>query len=208
MALRQDKKTLLIVEDDIDIRTSVKELLTSILPIGVIDTGDGKAALEIIRTQHVDVILTDIKLPAIDGLEFASCVKASGLNVPIIFFTAYADKESAIRALRLGAFEFIEKPFQVSFLVDAIKRALSREDTQLIFKLQGLNLSSKQTEVLDHLLRGKTNREIGDQVNLTEPTVKYHVGELFRHFSASSRFELKEKVWQWLESKNLGRNAP
>lgn len=196
-----DKKILLIVEDEEEVRSGIKEILSSLLDIDILEAHDGKAALEIVKNRAVNAILTDIRLPTMDGLEFISCAKAIGLNIPIIFFSAYADKDNALKALRLGAFEFIEKPFQMSHLVNVVKKALLQENLKLASRLQSLNLSAKQTEILEFLLQGKTNREIANTVKLSEPTVKYHVGELFKQFATTNRFELKEKVRSIIESR-------
>src|SRR5437870_4081166 len=100
---------VLIVDDDGEVRQCVKQMLELKLDASVIEASDGFAALEILKRIPIHTIITDIQMPKMNGLEFISHVKKLAISAPVIFQTGFADKDVAIQALRLGAFDFIEK---------------------------------------------------------------------------------------------------
>jgi DNA-binding NarL/FixJ family response regulator len=200
--VRASTQNLLIVDDDDNFRMGLKETLAAVLNISIIEVSSAKAALEVLKTQHVSAILSDIKMPEMDGIEFVTCTRALGLLQPVIFITGHADKDSAIQALRLGAVEYIEKPFRTSELIQAVKKMFSQDEISQKEKLQSLGLSALQIDILDFILKGKSNREISSAVQLAEQTIKYHVGNLLTKFGAENRVVLRTKVWASLDKKN------
>ncbi len=199
---RSTTQNLLIVDDDDSFRMGLKETLAAVLNISIIEVGSAKAALEVLKTQNVSAILSDIKMPEMDGIEFVTCTRALGLVQPVIFITGHANKDSAIQALRLGAVEYIEKPFRTSELIQAVRKMFSHDDLQQKEKLQSYGLSNLQINILDFILKGKSNREIAEAVQLAEQTIKYHVGNLLTKFGAENRVILRTKVWALMEAKN------
>ena len=115
---------ILVVDDEQDIRDLVAATLE--------DEGyecnkaeDGSAALKVLdSSQPFDLIITDLQMPKLTGLEFLSKVREQNISTPVIVLTAYGSKESAIEALRLGAYDFLEKPFNIPELLDHIKSAV------------------------------------------------------------------------------------
>lgn len=119
---------VLAVDDEEDIRESIKQLLElSLEQVEVITAKDGELALEVLKTGEFDLILTDYKMPNMDGLEFLQKAMVSHPDVPRLMLTAYPDPILAARAVKeAGVGLFIAKPFDMEYLVDVV-RSLLRE---------------------------------------------------------------------------------
>jgi len=113
---------LLLVEDDSAVLESIKDILTLTFDIEVLSTLSPKEALKIVRNEKIDILLCDIKMPELSGLELVSILRSEGFNIPIVMCSAYADKDNALMALRLHVFDFIEKPFKKDDLFIVVKR--------------------------------------------------------------------------------------
>lgn len=119
-----DTKTrALVVDDEVHLQESLAEILQEDFSI-VKTANDGQQALEVLKSFDADLIITDYKMPGFDGIEFVRRVRANGSNIPIIFLTAHADKEMVIKALRLGAGDMLEKPFQYQSVKQCVHRVL------------------------------------------------------------------------------------
>lgn len=187
-------RTLLVVEDDPLLLESICQMIAITLDLNVAQAVNGLQALEVIRHQPVDMILCDIRMPTMSGIEFASVLRAQGSEIPLIFCSAYGDRENLLAALNLHAFHFIEKPIKPEELFTVLKRASAHtgQDQRRVFAR--FELSPQQSEILQLVMAGLSNLAIGEKVSLSEPTVKYHVGKLLKRFDASSRAQLKEIV--------------
>ncbi len=114
---------LLVVDDETDLRdlliASVKHNFSE-----VYQAADGLQALEIIRTKRIDIVFSDIKMPRMGGLEFLQILRQENYTMPVLIVTGFADKNNAIHALRYGAFDLIEKPFDEATLLRTLRRAI------------------------------------------------------------------------------------
>jgi DNA-binding NarL/FixJ family response regulator len=189
------KKHILVVDDCEVIRQLIREALINLKQVDIIESNNGISALEILEEQNIKIILTDIEMPGMSGIEFVSEVRKKGLNTPVIFISGEANMELAIQALKLGAFDFIEKPFRGDDILTTVTKALKTQDSVLLTKLEGLNLNSTQIKILEMLMKGLSNKEIAGVVKLSEQGVKYHVGNLFKRFDTNNRGELRDKIW-------------
>lgn len=115
--------TILIVEDKESMLRMLEELFRE-EGFNVFKASDGPEALKKIRDEKIDVILTDLKLPSMDGIEILKEVKAIDPSIPVIVMTAYGSIETAVNAMKLGASDFITKPFNPDHLLMVIKRVL------------------------------------------------------------------------------------
>jgi DNA-binding response OmpR family regulator len=115
--------TLLIVDDEPEIREIVGMHLTA-LGVTLIEASDGHHALDILRTQPVDVVVSDLMMPRMTGLALLSSMRSEGLMQPFIFLTAYPSQDTTVQALRLGAFDYLEKPFEGDELRGFVKEAM------------------------------------------------------------------------------------
>ncbi|GIL16485.1 MAG: hypothetical protein BroJett040_02360 [Oligoflexia bacterium] len=107
------KPTLLIVDDENDIRYTLNLLFQSV-GVNCISAADGESALELVQQYHpIDAIISDINMPNMDGIEFLEKMRQVGIYIPLVFLSGRASKQDAVRALQLGAHDFIEKPYEV-----------------------------------------------------------------------------------------------
>ncbi|HHT9126004.1 MAG TPA: sigma-54-dependent transcriptional regulator [Candidatus Brocadiia bacterium] len=118
--------TILVVDDEESIRDVLVKILTK-EGYNTLSAAEGKAALNILREKDVNLILTDLKMPAMDGLELLTACKMIKPTVEIILITAYATVEKAVEAIKEGAYDFIVKPFKRKVLIDLISQALEKQ---------------------------------------------------------------------------------
>src|SRR6058998_2763783 len=122
-----DPATLLIADDDPGRRQSLERTLTR-EGYRVILASDGNAALERLQAGGVDLVLTDLKMPGLSGIELLRAVKAIASEVDVILLTAFGTVEEAVKAMKEGAYDFLTKPFQRAQLLRLIRQALERRD--------------------------------------------------------------------------------
>lgn len=127
MKIMNQKPCLLIVDDEpLLIEVLVQQLDSG--DIEILTAENGVDAFEIIHTRGtekpVHAILSDINMPKMNGLELLTKLRAEHLNIPTVFLSAYGDKKNLVTALRLGAFDFLEKPYGLEALNDTVDRAL------------------------------------------------------------------------------------
>ncbi|OGV98349.1 MAG: hypothetical protein A3I04_04880 [Nitrospinae bacterium RIFCSPLOWO2_02_FULL_39_110] len=118
---------ILIVDDDRDIRFSLSHILKE-TGYDVIDARDGREALKILRGNCPDLVLLDMRLPGMDGIEILEKAKKIDKDLIVIMLTAYSDVKDTVKAMRLGAYDYITKPFDNEELILIIKKALSTQD--------------------------------------------------------------------------------
>jgi DNA-binding NtrC family response regulator len=136
------KGRVLIVDDEPDMVANCERILAAagIRPISTTDPGAG---LEAIESERPDVVLTDLKMPGVDGLRLLERARAVDASIPVIIFTAFATIESAVAAVRQGAFDYLPKPFSADQLRLAVERALRQR--QLAVENQRLREQLKST---------------------------------------------------------------
>lgn len=115
--------TLLVVDDEAEIREII-ELYATTLGFKILEASDGDAALEVLRANHIDVIVSDLMMPRMTGLGLLDALRTEGFTQPFIFITAYPSQDSTIQALRLGAFDYLEKPFDPDELGALLSEAM------------------------------------------------------------------------------------
>src|SRR5918996_1744148 len=117
--------TLLVADDDPGLRESLERTLTRD-GYRVLLASDGRAALERFQSGGIDLIVTDLKMPGLTGLELLRAAKAIAPNVDVILLTAFGTVEEAVKAMKDGAYDFLTKPFRREQLVKLIDKALER----------------------------------------------------------------------------------
>jgi FixJ family two-component response regulator len=146
-------------------------------------------------------LLLDINMPGMDGLDLQSQLAAAGTNIPIIFLTGRAKVVSAVKALKAGAFEFLEKPYDSDVLLDCIQRALEfdRQNRRGWLERQSVlqridNLTPRETEVLRHILDGKPNKVIASELKLSQRTVEIYRSNVMQKMQVKSLAKLVKIV--------------
>jgi len=183
--------TVWIVDDDPSIRNSLRWLVES---IGL--TVRTCASAEEYLRDYVDApgcLVTDLRMPGMSGLELQDALAAAGRSVPTIFLTAHAEVPIAVRTLKKGALDFIEKPFSNQQLLDSIRRAIATDQaarealarrTVATERLRAL--SPREQEITDGIVGGKSNKEIAAELGLSIKTVEFHRSHIMKKMGADS----------------------
>ena len=126
-------------------------------------------------------VIADLRMPEVDGLDLQSALGRMPNALPILFLTGQADTASIVRAMRGGAEDFLEKTAKLEVLFDAVRQALARDQQareerlqRQALRLRFKSISSREREVLDHILRGRLNKQIASDMGIHERTVKVH----------------------------------
>jgi CheY-like chemotaxis protein len=125
--------TILIVDDDTTARKVVAEAVIE-LGVNIVEADNGRAALSILKKQPVNLVISDLIMPKMSGLMLLHSLLEQGRHLPFILVTSYSDKDSAVQALRLGAFDYLEKPVDIADLQSVVREAIqaSSDQQQLI----------------------------------------------------------------------------
>src|SRR5215469_8557437 len=116
-------ETVLVVDDEQRIRSSLRGILSD-EGFRVVDTGDAPGVMDLIHRESPALVLLDVWMPDVDGIELLRRIKAEQPQVPVIMISGHANIQSAVAATKLGAADFLQKPFSVSGLLASISRAL------------------------------------------------------------------------------------
>ena len=126
---KADSRTILLADDDENLRR-VLEFQLGETGYKVVTAVDGKEALTIFEQSEVDCIVTDLRMPKLSGLELLEKIKAKNGEVPVIVTTAFGEVETAVSAMKLGAFDYVNKPFNRDEILLTIERALNFSETR------------------------------------------------------------------------------
>jgi putative two-component system response regulator len=146
-AATDKKHTILVVDDDHHVLESLL-LLLSLHEFKVLTADNAAAALDKLRGNGVDIVLTDIRMPGMDGMELAGKIHELDPKIPVLIMTAYAELEDAVAAIKQGAFDFIMKPLNPEYLVHAVRKAGTFLDLK--------KLENNYTQSLEEEVRKKT----------------------------------------------------
>ncbi|MFP8778886.1 response regulator transcription factor [Hydrogenophaga sp. RWCD_12] len=196
--------TVHIVDDDTDFREGLAWLLDSRgLPTRSWSSGD--LFLQAVRSGEVPnacaVVLLDIRMEPLSGLATFEQLKALPWPWPVLFLTGHGDVGMAVAAVKNGAWDFLEKPFQNNLLVDKVEAARTaavrlHTDSQdkLQFQRALAALSPREREVLDELLQGHYNKNIADHLGIAQRTVEFHRAKIFEKLQVQSAVELAHRM--------------
>lgn len=157
---------VLVVDDDFRMRGLIKELLEK-QGCSVTSSPDGRSALALIKEHAFDVILTDLKMPDLDGMDVLSCAKEESPYTPVVMFTGYATVDSAVEAMKKGAYDYIEKPFEPDILLLTVKRAA--EYHRLVDENLKLSIELERSFGLDFVGSTKAITELKKMVEKVAP---------------------------------------
>lgn len=147
MMIEQDA-LVLIVDDNLEI-CNILQQMVSRLGIRVESVSNPLQVINLVKSSFYNVILLDIIMPAKSGLDLFPEIVENSPDTKIIIITAFGDKESAIRALRLGAFDFLVKPFDYKLLSYSIKRALETQKSELAYKTEKTKLEDANRQLME-----------------------------------------------------------
>jgi FixJ family two-component response regulator len=185
-----------LVDDDPDVRRSYQRLFKSWgLEVQTFAGPDEFLAAELADTPAC--LILDLKLPGMDGIDLQDRLKAIGLDIPIIFITAYGTVTESVQAMKSGALEFLEKPVAETTLLEAATRAIDRHQQVRREKMamqaieRRLNsLTPRERQVLGLIIKGWLNKQIAYELKIAEITVKVHRGRIMQKLQCSSLADL------------------
>jgi DNA-binding NtrC family response regulator len=128
--------TIVIIDDEIDLLDLLRLILTEKTDYNILTTSDPMQALDWCREHHADVFVSDLRMPEMEGIELLKLLKEQDENIPFIIMTAYGTIESAVEAMRKGAFDYITKPFRKEQILMTINKALEKR-RQLLAENKG-----------------------------------------------------------------------
>src|SRR5215472_3753286 len=188
--------SVLLIDDDPEFRDSVARLLRTV----GLHTQEFSSVSDFLKAAPWDgptCLVLDVRMPGRSGLELQRDLAAANRQVPIIFITAHADVPMTVQAMKGGAMEFLTKPFRDQDLIDAVEAGLARDRTRresdralAVLRERFDKLSSREREVMLHVMAGRLNKQIAGDIGIAESTVKVHRVNLMRKMKARSLPEL------------------
>lgn len=185
-----DTRLIHLVDDDEAIRHSASFMLRH-AGFRVKTYVDGVAFLEQVDDAEKGCILLDVQMPKMDGLQVQEALNERGVAMPVIVLTGHGDVAVAVRAMKAGAVDFVEKPYAKQTLIDALTRAFERLEARrkeevLADEARGLieHLTAREKEVLLGLVDGQTNKEIAISLDISPRTVEIHRANVMEKMGA------------------------
>ena len=192
--MSDESATVYIVDDDAAFREAVKTLLHEEgLHSEVFESA--KHFVSFSSWSEAGCLLLDMRMPEMNGLEVQVKLDAAGFALPIIFLTGHGNVPTAVQALKTGAYDFIEKPFQNDSLVETVRSAIELSKSSTV-KLAGVNtqplaeLTKRENDVFICLVRGLTNKATAAELALSQRTIEFHRSNIMQKLEASSIADL------------------
>lgn len=189
-----------IIDDDVDMRHAIAMLVRSVgLPSAIYSSA--RDFLERCPLSASGCLIVDVRMPEMSGLELQLRLRERGFNLQTIIMTGYGDIAMAVRAMRAGAIDFIEKPFNDQLLLDRVQEAISvseraqdadEERCRIVGKLA--HLTPRESEVMFMIVAGQLNKLIADRLGLSTRTVEIHRARIMEKMAAKSLPELVRMV--------------
>ena len=209
--MTQPEPAIYVIDDDDAVRQSLEFLLKT---AGYAVTGfeSAKAFLKIMPELRSGCILTDVRMPEITGIDLLRHVKERGIDIPVIVITGHGDISLAVDAMKLGAVDFLEKPFDDDQLLAALKSALNQDADQAERKAELSEihdklavLSNRERQVLDGLVAGNANKTIAFDLGISPRTVEIYRANLMTKMGANSLSDLVRMAMMAGILKNSGK---
>jgi two-component system response regulator FixJ len=192
----QPEPIVYVIDDDDAVRHSLEFLLKT-AGIEVRGFESAKAFLEMLPQIKTGCIITDVRMPEITGIDLLRRVKESGLDIPVIVITGHGEISLAVEAMKIGAVDFLEKPFDDDLLLASVRSALNKEADAAKHKAEVADiddklaaLSNRERQVLEGLVVGKANKVIAFDLGISPRTVEIYRANLMTKMAANSLSDL------------------
>jgi two-component system response regulator DctR len=182
-------RVVYVVDDDDAVRNAVR-LLFSTADLDVETFPSAAAFLERADLERRCCLLLDIRMPGMTGTDLHDELRGRGVRAPVIFITGHGDIPMAVEAMRKGAYDFIEKPFDDEQLLQQVLSALNEEFDDELPRAALPVLSARQRAVLDRVLEGKPNRQIAGELAISLKTVEFHRARIMQKLGVKTAAEL------------------
>tara|TARA_R110002095_G_scaffold83538_3_gene72503 strand:+ start:67 stop:711 length:645 start_codon:yes stop_codon:yes gene_type:complete len=188
----QQEATVFVVDDDPAIRKSLRWLIESVgLKVETFEL-----ASEFLQNYSPDApgcLVLDVRIPGMSGLELQEKLRDRGYDIPVVIVSGYGDVPMAVRAMKAGAIDFLEKPVSDQVLLDYIQKAIERDTKNKTDRLQNQEiverkstLTRREREVMEHVVSGLSSREIAEVLNVSFKTVEAHRAKIMKKMKAKS----------------------
>lgn len=191
-----------IVDDDPDVRRSLARLLDTI-PIQTEMYASASEVLDRYVHNRPGCMVIDMRLPDRDGLDLIKQLRSQGVNTPVLVITAFGNVDSAVRAMKLDALDFLEKPFKDQEFIASVQRAidldvsrLDQERSHQAIKQRFDSLSDRERDVLQGIVEGKSSKMIAVDLGLQQKTVDNYRLSLMRKIEAQNVAHLVGMVYK------------
>jgi two-component system, LuxR family, response regulator FixJ len=185
--------TVFIVDDDEAIRDSLKLLFEAAGLKHVTAHESGRDFLNNVKPARGDCLVVDVRMPDIDGLELQQALIERGIDIPVIVMTGHGDIPMAVRALKAGASDFIEKPFADEVMLEAVQRALAkatreRRQSEEVAETRARHkqLTDRERDVFQAMIAGHPNKVIAHLLGISQRTVEIHRARVMEKMHARS----------------------
>jgi FixJ family two-component response regulator len=190
------ERIVFVVDDDVAMRETLGSLFRSIgLQVGLF--GSAQEFAQVKMPDAASCLVLDIRLPGVSGLDFQVELARTDIHIPIIFMTGHGDIPMSVQAMKAGAIDFLTKPFRDQDMLDAVLRALDRDQKRrdgekavAELRVRFDSLTSREREVLALVVEGLMNKQIAAKLEVSEITVKVHRVNMTRKMQARSVIDL------------------
>jgi len=188
--------TVFVVDDDPSVRRALRRLIESV-ELNVETFAAADEFLDGYDPARPGCLVLDVRMPGVSGLDLQETLASREVLLPVIFITGYGDVPTTVRAMKGGAVDFIEKPFNEQVLLDAIHRAIEQdarlrreraERAEILSRVA--RLTPREREVLTRVVAGKMNKQIAAELGTSEKTIKVHRARVMSKMQAESLAEL------------------
>lgn len=194
--MNETRARVYIIDDDDAVRDSLRlQLEATGYEVAAFPSAVG--FLQIARTLQPGCIISDVQMPEMDGMELQQRLSEMKLDFPVVIVTGHADVALAVRAMKAGAVDFIEKPFEERAILDSVRHAQTRFAAQRASAQAGATareklatLTPREREVFDEMVRGKQNKMIAYDLDISPRTVEVHRARVLEKLEARSLSEL------------------
>lgn len=187
-----DEATVFVVDDDPAVRKSLRWLIESV-GLNVRTFASAREFLEACDPATPGCLVLDVRMPGMSGLDLQDHLSEQGAHLPVIVITAYGDVPMAVRALKAGAAEFLQKPVSDQVLLDHIQRAVEndcarrrREADRRAARQRLEELTPREREVLELVVEGLSSKEIGRRLDVSFKTIEAHRARIMKKMQATS----------------------
>jgi FixJ family two-component response regulator len=187
---------VIVIDDDVAVRTTLSSLFRSV-GLRVEMFGSVRDFAQIKMPDVASCLVLDIRLPGVSGLDFQAELAEADIRIPIIFMTGHGDIPMTVKAMKAGAIDFLTKPFRDQDILDAVIKAIERDQKRRDsekgvseLRIRFGSLTSREREVMTQVAAGLMNKQIAAELGITEITVKVHRGHLMRKMQARSLIDL------------------
>lgn len=190
------ERIVFVIDDDVGMRETLSSLFRSV-GLRVELFGSAREFAQIKVPDAASCLVLDIRLPGVSGLDFQTELAKTGIHIPIIFMTGHGDIPMSVQAMKAGAIDFLTKPFRDQEMLDAVVRALERDQKRLDgekvvaeLRIRFNSLTSREREVIALVVDGLMNKQIAAKLGVSEITVKVHRVNMMRKMRARSVIDL------------------